>query len=429
MNEIIESKIDELYNILMEKPMKILEIFNDFFGEERVDMQGFIDVKEFKFWLSTTRISNYIPRVTLNASIRDWDIYSSKSITELNGEILDKVLSVLCQNNIVEDIRSKKFNLGFIIVHFPFVRVTNEFDKFVDINHLYAKVIFNSKGVGEGYFGLNRAEYSFLHISNNYMHSHVSSIPFNDFTAFQTPCTGSGPINNTLSHLARKFNEELWQLLCLELDKYVQVESIAGVPYHRLENLGTSNTTTQAERFEIINKLYYYNGCFDVQMAKKFITHLIHSKKLKYNYNSNSYSIGMSFTEFIITISNEFIKWYNREFNKKTYSYTLDRLLSSRVLIKCIISGNKIFFEKNNISVESYMSYVGKKICTFKGQDVLISINDLKDVDESNKSIALNPKIALYLLTRILNVLNYRYGRSEQRNQEDIRTSEKVRYI
>ena len=48
-------------------------------------------------------------------------------------------------------------------------------------------------------------------------------------------------------------------------------------------------------------------------MAREFITHLIHSKKLKYNYNSKSYSIGMSFTEFIITISNEFIKWYGTD--------------------------------------------------------------------------------------------------------------------
>lgn len=429
MNEIIESKIDELYNILMEKPMKILEIFNDFFGEERVDMQGFMDAEKFKLWLSITSISDYISRATLNASTEDWSICSSKSITELNGEILDKALSVLCQDNIVENIRNKKFGLGFIIVHFPFVRVTNEYDKFVDINHLYAKVTFNSKGVGEGYFSLNRAEYSYLHISNGYMHSHVSSIPFNDFTRFQTPCTGSGPINNTLSNLAREFNEELWQLLCLELDKYVQVESIAGIPYHRLESLGTSNMNSHSGEFEVINNLSYWSGCFDNIMAKEFITHLIHSKKLKYSYGSKSYSIGMSFIEFMITISNEFIEWYNKEFNKKTYTYTLDRLLSTKVLRKCIVSENRLFFDNNNNSIESFRAYIGKKMCTFKGQDVLISITDLNNIDEDNKSIVLNPKIALYLLTRILNVLNYRYGKSEQRDQEDAGTSEKVRYI
>ena len=121
---------------------------------------------------------------------------------------------------------------------------------------------------------------------------------------------------------------------------------------------------TQDGRFEVINNLSYWSGYFDATMAREFITHLIHSKKLKYNYNSKSYSIGMSFTEFIITISNEFIKWYNREFNKKTYGYTLDRLLSSKVLRKCIISGNKIYFERNNTSIESYRAYVGKKMCT-----------------------------------------------------------------
>ena len=77
------------------------------------------------------------------------------------------------------------------------------------------------------------------------MHSHISSIPFGNFTFFQSPCTGSGPINNTICSLSRDFDANLWRLFCLELSKYVEVESIAGTPYHRLEGLtrgGGTNT-------------------------------------------------------------------------------------------------------------------------------------------------------------------------------------------
>ena len=40
MNELIESKIEELYSLLMDKPNQVLAIFNDFFGEDKVDMQA-----------------------------------------------------------------------------------------------------------------------------------------------------------------------------------------------------------------------------------------------------------------------------------------------------------------------------------------------------------------------------------------------------
>ena len=62
MNELIENKIEELYSLLMNKPNQVLAIFNDFFGEDRVDMQGFMNIGEFKSWLDITPISEYISR-------------------------------------------------------------------------------------------------------------------------------------------------------------------------------------------------------------------------------------------------------------------------------------------------------------------------------------------------------------------------------
>lgn len=431
MNEIIEKKINELYNLIMDKPKKILEIFNDFFGESRVDMQGFMSIDRFKLWLIGAEIHEYIPQTLLGLSLEDWRTYNTKTITNLDERILNKVLEVLCSSLVVSIITDVRFKQGFILVHFPQVRITNEYDKYVDIKHLYAQIVINNNGSGEGYFGLNRSEYSYLHMSSNYMHSHVSSIPTGDFTRFQTPCTGRGPINDTLSSLTRGYNEDLWKLFCLELDKYVQVESIAGTPYHRLESLGASNRLVCANSFDVINNLPFYRGRFNGSMAKKFIKHFINSKKLRFNYKHGSYSIGMSFVEFIIAISNEFIKWYNYEFNKKEYTYTFDELLSIGVIKRGIISGDKLYFNNNSSrGIDYYRNFIGKKVCTFKGNDVLININDIiSEEEEQNKSIVLNPTIALYLLTRILNVVNYKYGKSEQRDSEGNTISEKIRYI
>lgn len=428
MNELIESKIEELYSLLMDKPNQVLAIFNDFFGEDKVDMQGFISADELKSWLDVTPISEYAPRELLGMSREDYNTYGSQYLTNLRGEVLDLVLNQLCSRWMVDSIGQKKFGSGFILVHFPHVRITNEYNRFVDINHLYAKVKVLHNGSMNGYFTLNRAEYTYLHISNGYMHSHVDDIPTSDFTQFQTPCTGAGPINDTMSNLSREFDSDIWKLFCLELSKYVEVESIAGVPYHRLESIGTSNMSTGESIFKVINHLYYYEDGIE-KMIKDFVSHFIKQGKLKFNYANGSYSIGMSFTEYMLVISNEFIDWYNKKFNDKELKYTFDTLKRKGILREGIIANNRIYYENSRHNVNSYAAYNGKKMCTFKGADVLINIVDINEIKEDNKSIILNTNIALYILSKILRVINYRYGKAEQRDQEGNRISEEVRYF
>lgn len=428
MNELIESKIEELHSLLMDKPNQVLAIFNDFFGEDKVDMQGFISADKLKSWLDVTPISEYASRELLGMSREDYNTYRGQYLTDLRGEVLDLVLNQLCSGWMVDSIGQKKFGSGFILVHFPHVRITNEYNRFVDINHLYAKVKVLHNGSMNGYFALNRAEYTYLHISNGYMHSHVSSIPTSDFTQFQTPCTGTGPINDTMSNLSREFDSDIWKLFCLELSKYVEVESIAGTPYHRLENLGTSNMSAGEDVFKVVNHLDYYRDGVK-EMIKDFVSYFIKQGKLKFNYANGSYSIGMSFTEYMLVISNEFIDWYNKKFNNKELKYTFDTLRRNSVLKEGIIANNKIYYEDSRRNVNSYAAYNGKRMCTFKGVDVLINIVDLNEVKEDNKSIILNTNIALYILSKILRVINYRYGKAEQRDQEGNRISEEVRYF
>ena len=427
MNELIESKIEELYSLLMDKPNQVLAIFNDFFGEDKVDMQGFMSVDELKSWLSVTPISNYASRESLGMSMGDYNTYSSQPLTNLRGEVLDLVLDQLCSREIVDYIGDTRFSSGFILVHFPHVRITNEYNRFVDINHLYAKVKVLHNGSMNGYFSLNRAEYTYLHISSGYMHSHVSTIPTSDFTKFQTPCTGTGPINDTISNLSNEFDSDIWRLFCLELSKYVEVESIAGTPYHRLENLGTSNMGAGENVFRVVNQLRYEDSIKGI--IKEFVPYFIKQGKLKFNYANGSYSIGMSFTEYILVISNEFIDWYNKKYNNKEWRYTFDTLKRSDVLKEGIIANNKIYYENSRRNVNSCAAYNGQRMCTFKGKDVLINIVDINEVKEDNKSIILNTNIALYILSKILRVINYRYGKAEQRDQEGNRISEKVRYF
>lgn len=426
-NKLIEEKVEELYNSLMEKPLRVLGIFNDFFGEERIDMQGYMSLERFKSWLNLTSINGYvISRGLVGMSRDEWGMYQNMTIEELPTPQVTKVIDNL--QRVREKIGSLKFGGIFILVHFPHVRVTNEHDRFVDINHLWAKVKVSYNGTLNGGFTLNRSEYTLLHMSSNYMHSHISSIPKNNFTEFQNPCTGSGPINGTITALNRDYDEDMWNMFCLELSKYVTVESIAGTPYNYLERLGTRDMEAGIDRFVTYLQPHYYGDVLSTDKLRDFVRQFINTKKLKFNYVNGSYSIGMSLPEYIILISNEFISWYNDLFNKGEVTNTFDNLKTRGLLRECIIDNGKIYYETGRTNVNNYLGYIGKKVCMFKGRGITISITDIAEVRNENKSIILNTQTALYILNIILKVLNYRYGR-ETDATEGNQLGTEVRYL
>lgn len=258
--------------------------------------------------------------------------------------------------------------------------------------------------------------------------SHVSSIPRSDFTKFQSPCTGTGPINGTISALNRDYDEDIWNMFCLELSKYVTVESIAGVPYHRLEELGTESMEVGMDRFITYLFPSYHRSDIPSDKFKEFVRYFINSKKLKFNYVNGSYSIGMSFIEFIVLISNEFIKWYNDQFNKKELTVEFADLKRHGILKECIVSNGKIYYDRDRDNVNSYAQYIGKKVCVFKGKEITVDITDIAEVRNENKSIILDTQTALYILTTILKVLNYRYGRNKA-THEGNQLGTEVRYL
>lgn len=422
MNAIIENKLKEIYSTFMRIPNQVLDIFNNFFGEDKVDMQGFPSIDRLKEWIDSVTVEGLIARYSDIFDTRNYDEYRGKKLDELSDEEC-----ILILDNARDFIKDLNFKKGFIIVHFPHVRITNEFDRYVDINHLYAKINILTNGTINGYFALNRSEYPYLHISSNYMHSHVRRIPTSNFTEFQIPCTGSGPIRDTMSNLSRDFDPNIWELFCLELSKYVEVESIEGTPYHRLENIGASNKIEVIDTFTLYNHLPNYY-C-EYSMFRDFTSYFIKQGKLKFDYRDGSYSIGMSFIDYILTISNVFIDWYNEKFRNKEYTYTLSSLKDKNILKNVIKANGKLYSSNSIRGIESYKEYIGKKICTFKGKDVLLTITDIDNIQGENESIILDPPLALYILSKILKVINYRYGKSKHTNSEGNTVSETIRYI
>lgn len=421
--------VHSLYNAIMDKPLQVLSIFNDFFGVDKVDMQGVWSEDRLRSWLEAEPITSYIYRGNSNITSSDWDTYSTKSIMDLPQSEFEGVLAALSYEDTVTNIVSSKFSDIFILVHFPHVRITNEHDRCVDINHLWAKIKITSKGTMNDGFALNRSEYQAVHFMSDYLHSHVISIPKDNFTRFLHPCTGNGPINNTMSSLHREFDSDLWQLFCLELSKYVTVESIAGTPYKCLERIGTNNMDIGISSFTVFNVPRYWNiSIGGADKLREFVKYFVQGNHLKFNYVNGSYSIGMSFIEFMVLISNEFIKWYNGQFNDKKVTATLEELKRYYIVRECIISNGKIYYNNSRNNINDLASYIGRKVCTFKGVEITLNITGISEVNNENKSIILDPQTALFILHQILKVLNYRYGRKTATHTEH-QVGTEVRYL
>lgn len=420
MNGDIEVQLHSIYDELMEKPNRIKEIFEDFYDANRVDMQGFLTYEEFKEKLNSVPLGGYFildcPEVTgldkVNKSMVNALLDEGAHIKTLFS---DSAITMVFLPLIKSSVGKKWFNRIFVLVHFPHVRITNEYGKFIDITHLWAKVEFNWEGKGKGYFGLNRSEYPVTQFRSNYMHSHASGIPTNNFTHFDSPCTGSGPINSTMSTLSIDFDDAIWQLFCLELDRFVRVESIAGVPYHKLEQVGAEQLGTGTDHFsmETLFGDYLVNDFWN-NKSERFIKHLLESKVLSFNYQNNQYGLAMSWIEFIVAISNSFIEWYNREYNEGTVTENYDRLINEGIIREAIIQDGKVYYIQNrrNISFTDVSRYIGKKICTFKGRDITLNITGINSSEGTdNKAVVLNLRYAELILGGILRFLNYNYGR------------------
>lgn len=315
-----------------------------------------------------------------------------------------------------------------ILVHFPKVTVTNENDRSVDITELWVKVDLSLDGTIEGTFQMMRTEFTSEQFKSGYSHSHIPTRNDSNFNEWATPCLGSGPLNGTISSLAANFSEDRWNLFCLELSKYVTVESLAGTPYTYLEHIGKSYTSTE----EITFPLQRFNGNSlspnEAIILSKFIPYIIEKKPFKFNYVNDCYGIALSEKNLLIILSNLFIEWYNSL--PESEQLSRDILMDELILRRAKMINNKLCYlnRRNSNSSDNWEHLIGRKMLKFKNKDITFNITTTTPLGiDENESLLLDKRIVSLILDRILRTLNNKYGHS--RNQEASLTGETLRYI
>lgn len=296
-----------------------------------------------------------------------------------------------------------------LLIHFPKVTVTNEYDKSVDITHLWVKIKLLENGTIDGTFQMIRSELTFEQFISGYSHSHIHTINHYNYNIWANPCLGTGPIRTTIISLSSEFSEEMWELFCLELSKYVCVESISGTPYVRLENIGTDINKKEIKfpfkcNLEMITPV-------QSQYINEFILYVIKKQPFSFNFNK-SYGIALSDKDIFLTLSDLFIEYYNSiPFDQKD---TVESLFRNGIISYGKLIRSKLYYIGYiDSSVDnSTNSLTGRELFPFKGDIVKFNIIQSNQKD-NNLSIFLAHEIVSTIIHKILKLVNSKYGQSE----------------
>lgn len=178
----IENTIRSWYKDWQDTFLPIYSVFEDTFGEDKVDLKGPIDIENFVTFISNTS------RGTINeasSSLRDSGIITNPNISfikDLDDECFtDPSDLAIFKEVVLSTVRA------YILIYYPEVTITNENDQHHKITDLFVKVSFNGLGQLISPPQLNRSSYTLGEFVSDYMHSHVDEIPRGIFRNFNLP--------------------------------------------------------------------------------------------------------------------------------------------------------------------------------------------------------------------------------------------------
>ena len=289
-----------------------------------------------------------------------------------------------------------------LIIHIPRETVENELGLKTTIYDLFIRLQFNKNGLLMYGISYLRSTYTENQLYSRYIHSHCPSLSTDNLTEWHGVCTGSGPINHTISQLAYPNVElSLWYGFIAELRQIVRVESLTGGPYMRIENIiGPYKRVSALSKTPI---RITPAGIYD----KELIISYIKSGRLKLGNINRRFCLGCSFIEWLTDFTEYAKAW------AAANSITINTSLEE-VLIK---DGHLCVSTHNGRSESEINRLVGKPIINFNGTQYNLKIIDADATREQRTLIS--PAMGVTVLKQILDTLNYWYNRPYANSTEN----------
>lgn len=425
MTEEARERVRRIYDNVTGRAQAIIEVFEHQFTEPLVD-NSLYTFDELIDWLSEKTLGNL--------GIRRWVDSNEYGSYTLNREdykahgrgktffeylpdlgIIDYLTPVI-RDHILEVVQMHSPNINkkafLITIRFPEVTVTNEYDRSTVIYDLFVRVPVTLEGRTYEGFNMARTTYPSDQWLSGYAHSHLPGI---NTEGFYKPCTGSGPINNTISTLSGRYDINVWGLYSFEIAKYVTVESIAGTPYRRLENIGSNQDKLiklSAPKWKGLLRGYY--GCYYADMLQPFVLDFLKNGHIKFTYRNGGYTLGEDLLGLWIRVSNEFIKWHNKNIREQRVAIRKDRLFSSGLIKEYYIANGMVYDAAIGNRIQGIERLEGKEMFMFKGEMQRLHFLDRTAATASNTTILVDINLLYYILTKAIEVISYRYGREKE---------------
>jgi len=429
MIEEVQSWLSQLLEEQTKNAREVGEVFTDYFGENLVDV-SIPTVDQFVQSNNGLRLGSILPvdvnedregnlTITVDGkhfSRKEWDILSLKPAFESLDETYFEIAKPGLQRRLTRFLESV---YSHIIIRFPHVTVTNENDASIDITELYAKVTITADGRLSNDFRLFRAEYTVAQYLSGYAHSHLPCTEL----AWQHPCLGSGPIRTTQNSLKHTFDLDRWGLFCYELSKYVTVESISGVPYKRLEDVGISTGSLVGYPYLRLSSLSSYSTTL-----RNFSAYYVRTQPIEVAFVNGTYQIGCDPIDFLVNLTRCFIEWYNKRtvFSRLSRKFDVAGLKNNNILVDYVIQNKQLYWPGRRSDSRNLHRLQGTELFQFKGQMVRLNFLDLEsDHTELSVVTLLNHDYACALMSHISKVMNYKYGHQENNTNSENTSNKK----
>lgn len=403
----------EEYLFSQDKINEILQVFIDCYGEDNVDIQLNISFDYFVSLLHDTPhrslVDNgwYMPLIGCSkCTIKDLIARYKQD----KNTYIKKYVDIYSVN-------------VYILIYFPKITVTNEYDESVDIEEVYVRVPINLMGKMISNFEIIRTKYSYIQYVSGYMHSHAHSGISKTSRDWRGMCLGSGPLITTTHTLKQSYDLDIWRLFCIELDEYLKVESVSGVPYIRMNRIGNNSLHTYHINKNILNHIQNVIKQYPsfIKDFLKFFIKKICSNTDYFAFRNNDICWAISDEQFAIVLSKYFIKYCNCR-NKET-EINIDSIISNfMVKVQRNVSGDLKYFVQSNSYNYTDDSQSDTKALTFKGQDKYVKIDTKVETSQNKEIYLLNPDIVSQILNYLLKVINYG-------NTEEFTTNSKIPYF
>lgn len=393
-----EEIIKSWYKDWLENIRSVHSIFVHTYGEDRVDLQHITEEEFIKDALDHFR-----------------------GISE----------EMWCREKVVEDMRDQFFFLekATILVLWPEAIIENERGQSHLIKEFYAKIVVNGHGRLADSPSFSRAHYDLREWFKEYAHSHLPGIPSKDISTWAVPCFGVGPINSTIAGLTTSNDWELWMLLTVQLDQFVHVESLAGVPFRHLSTLSSRGDAVKEYKFNFcrqpLNRILPGNPSVNLttdEFTKENLQDFAKEFCLKFpqlglfvRYDGGFYNWGSSFVDTVTAMSDLFIDWFNNRKLNGEINIPYERLISLGILKRSVLDGNSletVLIAPITMREQDYVPYIGRQLGSFKGKPISIKIDPAEEPTEAvpNTLLILNTGIVLAILTSLLKTINIYYG-------------------